>query len=387
LPASKGPRYCPRIATDHGKPDRPANPTGTDTERTDVSDVLVRSVELGILVVDARRRVVAFNEAAARLTRLSPAAVLEQPLDVLPAPLRSVIERTLSGAGPAASHTVVLEPDSARRSVLCANTSFWQVDGGQPASVMVVLQDLTSAQDLERRTGRLQRLASVGTLSAGVAHEIKNALVAIKSFADLLLEKGQDIEMASLVNREVSRIDSLVNQLLRFAGPGKAAFAPVQLHDSLRNCLRLIQHPLKVRKIELVESLEATADQVRGDAKQLEQAFINLLLNAIEAMGEGGQLLVHSEVVLATEHVSKFEPRLRQEQIQVSVRDTGAGVPPEILAALFRPFVTGKPGGTGLGLAITQRIISEHQGKILVDTVAGKGTTFRVILPLTRTPA
>jgi signal transduction histidine kinase len=365
-------------------PDQPPNPTGQDTERTDVSDILVRSVELGLVLVEAQRRIVSFNDAAGRLTHLAPGAVLGQPLEVLPVPLREVIDGMWSGETPVGSRTVILEADSPGRSVLCVNTSFWQADAAHPACVLMVLQDLTAAQDLERRTGRLQRLASVGTLSAGVAHEIKNALVAIKSFADLLLEKGQDLEMANLVSREVTRIDSLVSQLLRFAGPARATFDGVRLHESLRNCLRLIQHALRTRKIDLVVKLEATTDEVLGDARQLEQAFINLLLNAIEAMGEGGQLLVQSELVLATEHLSKFEPHQRLEQIQVSIRDSGTGIPPEIMPGLFKPFVTGKPGGTGLGLTITQRIISEHHGKISVDSVRGKGATFKVILPLTR---
>lgn len=365
-------------------PEQPVNPAGPDTDRTDVSEVLVRSVELGFILVEPRRGIVAFNDAAGRLTRLAPATVLGRPMDVLPVPLREVIDRTLSGGGSLMSRTVVLEADTPARSVLSASTSSWQVDEQHPACVLLVLQDLNAAQDLERRTGRLQRLASLGTLSAGVAHEIKNALVAIKSFADLMLEKGQDLEMANLVSREVGRIDSLVSQLLRFAGPSRAAFAGVKLHESLRNCLRLMEHPLRTRKIDLVVKLEAAEDEVRGDARQLEQAFMNLLLNAIEAMGGGGQLLVQSEVVLATEHHSKFEPHHRQEQIQVSIRDTGGGVPPEIMPDLFKPFVTGKPGGTGLGLAITHRIISEHRGKISVDSARGQGATFRVILPLVR---
>jgi signal transduction histidine kinase len=362
-----------------------ASAAAPEFDRTDFAEVLVRSVELGIIVTDARRCVVAFSEIAGRLTHLSPSAVLDQPIEVLPAPLREVIERTLAGGNAMASQRVILNTDSARRSPVCATTLLWQMDAKDAASVLTVLQDLTAAQDLERRTARLQRLASVGTLSAGVAHEIKNALVAIKSFADLLLEKGQDLEMANLVSREAGRIDSLVSQLLRFAGPAKAAFANLRLHESIRNCLRLIQHPVKIRKIDLVVALEATEDLVCGDAQQLEQAFINLLLNAVEAIGDGGgQLLIQSEVVLATEHISKFAPHQRQEQIRVSIRDTGSGVPPEILPALFKPFVTGKPGGTGLGLAITHRIIGEHHGKISVETVRGQGTTFKVILPLTR---
>jgi len=125
---------------------------------------------------------------------------------------------------------------------------------------------------------------------------------------------------------------------------------------------------------------------VKGDAKQLEQALINLLLNAVEAMEEMGTLTVTTEIVVATAHVSPLEPKGKAEQIQVSIKDTGSGIPPEVTTRLFVPFVTTKPEGTGLGLAITSRIIQEHHGRINVETEVNKGTTFKINLPLSRMP-
>jgi len=359
---------------DHLKPD----------SNTEFFEALVRSAELGVVAVDAQQRVIVFNEAAARLTRVEAQQVLQQPLKVLPAPLQQLLQETLTTGLPVVDRRLVLHADGERRQVVSATTSRWRAEGHGMQAVLAVMQDLTAAQELEWRTTRLQRLASVGTLSAGVAHEIKNALVAIKSFADLLLEKGEDVEMANLVGREVSRIDSLVSQLLRFAGPAKPVFADVKAHTSLENCLQLIQRQVKTRKIDLGVHLEAKEDTVRGDARQLEQAFLNLLLNAIEVLGEGGRLTVTTQVSVGTEFVSKFEPKNRRPQIQILIQDSGPGIPPELLPILFKPFVTSKIGGTGLGLAITRRIIREHQGTVSAETAAGQGTTFKIALPLSK---
>ncbi len=236
-------------------------------------------------------------------------------------------------------------------------------------------------------TEHVQKLATVGTLSAGVAHEIKNALVAVKAFVELLLEKQPDSDAASLVRCEVGRIDLLVSQLLRFAGPALGSYAPASLHELLHNALRLVQHQFKANRVEARLLLQAGHDCVNADARQLEQAFLNLLLNAVEAMSEGGELVLRTEVVVATEHISRFEPHKREPQIQLEIRDSGPGVPPEILPRLFSPFVTSKAGGTGLGLAITQRIIGEHHGSIRVETKRNHGTVFRILLPLLRPPA
>ncbi len=354
------------------------------TERLNLWGVLFRSVEPAVVVIDAQGSVTSFNRVAERITGLQAQGVLGQKMAGLPSPLQQVIEETFVSGKPVADRTVVLFPDAEEKLAVHTNTSLCADASGQPLVVVAVFHDLDSARKLERRIRRLERLASIGTLSAGVAHEIKNALVAIKSFADLLAQRNQDVEMTSLISREAKRIDSLVNQLLKFAGPAKPTFAIVSLHEVIENSLRLVQHQLKVRKIQLVRALDAGHDQVQGDTKQLEQALINLLLNAVEAMEETGTLTVATELVVATEHISRAEQKGKQEQIQVSIKDTGSGIPPELATRLFVPFMTTKPEGTGLGLAITARIIQEHRGRIKVESEVNKGTTFKVMFPVSK---
>ena len=352
------------------------------TERLHLWGALFRSVESAVVAVDAQRHVTAFNRIAERITGVEPRAVVGRKMTGLPSPLQQVIEETFVSGKPVTDRTIVLFPDAEEKLTVHVNTSLCANASGHSLMVVAVFHDLDSARKLERRIRRLERLASIGTLSAGVAHEIKNALVAIKSFADLLEQRNQDVEMTSLISREAKRIDSLVNQLLKFAGPAKPTFATVSLHEAIENSLRLVQHQLKVRKIQLVRSLDAGIDQVQGDAKQLEQAMINLFLNAIDAMEEMGTLTVATELIVATEHISRAEPKGKKEQIQVSIKDTGAGIPTELASHLFVPFMTTKPEGTGLGLEITARIIQEHHGRIKVESEVNKGTTFKIMFPV-----
>src|SRR2546426_11826392 len=354
------------------------------TERMNLWGVLFRSVEPAVVAVDAQRNVTAFNRVAERITGLQAQAVLGRKMAELPSPLQQAIEETFVSGKAVADRTVVLFPDADEKLAVHMNTSLCANASGQPLVVLALFHDLDSARKLERRIRRLERLANIGTLSAGVAHEIKNALVAIKSFADLLAQRNQEVEMTSLISREAKRIDSLVNQLLKFAGPAKPTFSSVSIHEVIENSLRLVQHHLTTRKIHLVRALDAGIDLVQGDAKQLEQALINLLLYAVEAMEEMGTLTVATEIVVATAHVSPLEPKGKAEQIQVSIKDTGSGIPPEVTPRLFVPFVTTKPEGTGLGLAITSRIIQEHHGRINVESEVNKGTTFKINLPLSR---
>jgi signal transduction histidine kinase len=355
------------------------------TDRFDLSGVLAHAAEPGVITIDSTQRIVGLNAPAERLIHLSAAAVLGNAIEVLPRPLRETVEETLAKDQGVSDRPLVLANDREEKTIVFVSTSLVRSAADRPMAVLLILHDLTAAREFEVKTERLQRLAQLGILSAGVAHEIKNALVAIKSFAEWLLEKNSsEADMVSLVVQEVNRINSLVGQLLKLAGPAKPIFDDVRAHDSIQNALRLIKHQLKNRNIELVVSLEARSDVVRGDAKQLEQALINLLLNAVEAMGTTGQLTVTSEVVFATELVSKFEPRARKQQLQILIRDTGSGIPAQVLEQLYSPFRTTKPGGTGLGLAITRRIVLAHGGQIMVESEVGRGTAFKIILPLAR---
>jgi signal transduction histidine kinase len=356
--------------------------TSYRAERLDISGALGRSAEPGVVIVDEARRIMVFNLSAERVTHLQAADLVGDGHELLPAPLREIIDEVFKGRKAIVDRALVLEGAEKTRSVLLANALPLPGGAGHALGVLLTLHDLSSAREFEQKVERLQRLAILGTASAGVAHEIKNALVAIKSFAELLVEKQQDLEMGSLVVQEVNRINSLVGQLLRLAGPSRPVFSEVHVHESLQNALRLVKQQVKNRSIELVIALEAKREMVRGDTKQLEQAFINLLLNAVEAMGDGGRLLVATDVVFATEMISKFEPRIRRQQLQVTIQDSGSGIPAHIHANLFSPFQTTKLGGTGLGLAITRRIVVSHGGWIAVDSRPDCGTCFRITLPL-----
>jgi signal transduction histidine kinase len=222
---------------------------------------------------------------------------------------------------------------------------------------------------------RLDRLANLGTLSAGIAHEIKNGLVPIRTFVQLMLEKSDDRDLAVTVERELKRIDSMVSQMLRFAAPKPAVFAPVRLQDVLDVSLRLLQHQIDEKMISVTRDYQAAPGLVDGDEAQLQQVLMNLLLNALEAMTVNGVLTVSTKP-------GPDEPA--GSWLEIRVEDTGVGIRKENLERIFEPFFTTKKNGTGLGLAISQRVIWEHHGRIEAQSEAGKGATFIISLPAVR---
>lgn len=221
--------------------------------------------------------------------------------------------------------------------------------------------------DLSANLRRLDRLANLGLVSASVAHEIKNGLVAIGTFVEMFVDKAEDREMAEVVRRELRRINALTSQMLRYSAPKPTAFAKVHAHELLDHSLRLLEHQMNGRLITLKREYHATTDDVHGEEAQLQQAFMNLFLNAVEAVGSNGEVCVSTE---------NHGPHLK-----VFVRDSGPGITPENLSHLFEPFFTTKKNGTGLGLAISQRIIEEHRGQIEVRSETGKGSVFVISLP------
>jgi signal transduction histidine kinase len=225
--------------------------------------------------------------------------------------------------------------------------------------------------DLQENLRRLDRLASLGLVSAGLAHEIKNGLVAIKTYVDLLLEKGEDKEMAEVVRRELKRIDGLATQMLRLAAPKSGTLMKVPVHTVLDHSLRLLEHQMSGRMIVLKRDYRATPDTVHGDEAQLQQAFMNLVLNGIEAIGSNGELTVRTETAAGT---------AGGRGLKIFFEDTGPGITAEHLTRLFEPFFTTKKNGTGLGLAISRRVAEDHQGTIEVVSEAGRGSIFIVTL-------
>ena len=323
----------------------------------------------GVLVVNARERIIICTSEAAAHLHARASRLKNASLKSLPAPLPELI-RTAAKSGQAVTNREIEVRTSRGATMLRA--SIVPVKSRAAAHVIVALDRVISAPDFEQHLRRLDRLASLGALSASMAHEMKNGMVAIKTFVDLLAQKNPEAELTGVVGRELARINNILTQMLRLASPKAAAFATLHAHELLDHSLRLLQHQISAKNISLGKNYQGQQDTVRGDDAQLQQALMNLLLNAIEAMDANGVLTVGTELA----HDAKGARVLK-----IHIQDTGLGIARENLARLFEPFFTTKVNGTGLGLAITRRIVLEHQGSIEVQSEIAKGSTFTLSLP------
>ena len=360
-----------------------SDPTGDSEESHEglgLVDVLPESLRFAVIIVDEQRNISTLNPEAEKMLGRPADQLLNRSLDSLPPLLREAILETFSTAQPQTRQLLLHTKDRGEVAVH-VSTSVARFPIIEAGGVIAVLNDLSAARNLETSMRRLDRLASIGTLSASMAHEIKNALVAVRTFIDLLIQKNKDAELSQIVSREVRRIDSIVSQMLRFAGPAKPTFAPVRLHEVLEQSLRLVEHQLAARKIRLKKSFAAAPDAVRGDSYQLEQALLNLFFNAIEAMGPNGELSIATDNITPVLENANLTEGAQCPHVRLRIKDSGMGIPPENIARLFDTFFTTKKKGNGLGLTITRRIIKEHSGNITVESELNRGTTFTILLP------
>ena len=334
----------------------------------------------GVILVDGKKKVASLNDEAKHLLGLSPDQAPLPPLAALPAALRTMTRAALSSGKSPADRQVTIK--AGNRGAVTLHASAVPLHASRKNSgVVLVLHDLTPASQIEQHIEQLDRLASIGTLAAGMAHEIKNALVAGRTFVDLLLEKHQDAELVEVVRREMGRIDAIVSRMRNFAASSRPAFSKVRLHETLEHSLRLVQPQLDAKLVTLDRSFQASPDVLHGDDYQLQQAFVNLFLNALEAMGPNGTLSVATDILRPNRMPGKPTQPTDIAHLQLTIKDNGIGISPENMERLFEPFFTTKPNGTGLGLLITRRIIQEHRGAITVQSQPDKGTTFQILLP------
>jgi len=233
---------------------------------------------------------------------------------------------------------------------------------------------------LQQELAQTEKLKAVATLASGMSHEIKNPLTAIKTFTEYLPEKKDDKEFldkfAKIVGKEVDRIDDIVHQLLEFAKPSPLAFKQASIHKLLDETLDFLNSKLIKNKIKILREYTGENAVSYVDPNRLKQAFLNILLNAIDAMPIGGILTIETS---NTSHL----PTGRQASLfTIHISDTGPGISKKDLKNIFDPFYTKKDNGTGLGLSITQRIVLEHNGRIWVESVPGQGAKFVIEMPI-----
>ncbi|MEJ2745501.1 MAG: ATP-binding protein, partial [bacterium] len=247
-----------------------------------------------------------------------------------------------------------------------------QEEKGRVVQVIEYAKDVSEKVALERKLFQSAKLAAIGTLAAGVAHEIRNPLGIMKTSADMIKrnfrEGEQNYELAGFLMEEVDRLDRVVTRLLDFAKPSAPNVAPCDVGDIMDRALALAGPQHRVQSLDVVKNYTKELPKVSGDREQLCQVFLNLIINAIQSMPKGGRLTLSTGMDGG-------------ETVWAGVADTGEGIDGRIVDNIFDPFFTTKANGSGLGLAIAYRIVDGHEGRLEVKSDKGKGTTFTVVLP------
>ncbi len=235
-------------------------------------------------------------------------------------------------------------------------------------------RELRQSQSLIRRA---DRLSSLGMLTAGLAHEIRNPLVAIRTFTQLLPERYQDMEFRNnfqvLALKEVDRICGLISDLLSFARPSPPNVSAEDVNEIVESIVRILETEAKEKEIQMSPRLAADLPKIFIDKEQIKQVSMNVILNALQSIEGRGVVEVFTRL---------FTKNGTEQYVQIEVRDSGAGIPEKDLEDIFNPFFTTKKDGSGLGLSISHQIVQEHGGYIVVESQVGKGTTFFINLPL-----
>ena len=337
------------------------------------SDNVVENVPIGLLALDNHGRIAAFNHGAESILRLSASKVIgREAKQILPAELLEEIKHSQNRDGVIEKE---IECSTSEGNIVPLEIGASRLKDEDDVFLgnVLLFKDLTEVRSLRREVARSQRLASVGRLAAGVAHEIRNPLSSIKGFATYFKERypdrPDDQQTADIMIQEVDRLNRVVGQLLEFAKPVSVKPKPISLQALLNDSIKLIKDRAAEKGISVQTQNNTQVDEARIDPDRINQVLLNLYLNAIDSMESGGELKV--EISSDGQH----------RDIVIRISDTGRGISRENLSKIFEPYFTTKSTGTGLGLAIAHNIVAAMGGQITVKSAPGRGTNFSVILP------
>jgi hypothetical protein len=353
------------------------------------SENIVESINVGILAADLDDRVESWNSQIEHLTGISRAQAVGKRLsDLFPADLVEQFERVRGESGIHNVYKFVLKPlgvngngHAAKRRETILNLAIAPLVSKDQQQIgrLVIFDDVTDRAELEQRLVQADKLSSIGLLAAGVAHEVNTPLAVISTYAQMLAKQvsddSQKSQILDKIAKQTFRASEIVNSLLNFSRTSTTSFGEVSINRVIQETLSLLDHQLQKSGIQVKTDFDSGLASVHGNAGKLQQVFLNLFLNARDAMPGGGIL----EVKTWTEDSSA----------KVEVADTGSGIAPEHLNRIYDPFFTTKAArkGTGLGLSVTYGIIQEHGGSIEVSNRRSGGARFRVDLPLSHRAA
>ncbi len=343
----------------------------------DFSENIVESLRIGVATVDLEDRVESWNPQIEELLEIPRSSALGRKLsEVLPRDLDAEVAARAESGYVSGIYKFHLRARGGRHLVVNASMAPLLGKDGARLGRLILLDDITQRVRMEEQMLQNEKLTSLGLLAAGVAHEVNTPLAVISNYIQMLAKqipaddpRQQTIER---IVKQTFRASEIVNHLLNFSRTGAATPAELDLNSVLEETLALVQHPFKNAHVNVVRNYSEKLPRVLGSSTRLQQVFLNLFMNARDAMPAGGML----EVRTAAQNGS----------VEVEVTDTGIGIPPEYLNRIFDPFFTTKAStkGTGLGLSVSYGIIKEHAGKVDVRSTQGKGTSFRLEFPTAR---
>jgi len=336
---------------------------------------VVDQLEDGVIFLNPERHILFFNRAAETVVGLPLERTVGLPIhEVLdPAhPLLPFVDRVLVGSAGIRNATVVLPHDGRDKEFLVS--AFHMEDAHRVMGVAVLLKDLESIKTVQSLVSYSAKLAALGRLTSGVAHEVKNPLNAMMIHVELLKERledsGVDVKKSlEVIGSEIRRLDRVVQGFLKFMRPQELTLKPVDLNAMLQSVCALLEAESQSHGVRFVLELDAALPAVSADEELLRQAFINILQNAVQAMPNGGAVRL----------------RTRPEQldwVRVTVTDQGVGIAPEDVDKIFKLYYTSKPGGSGIGLSVVYRIVQLHDGTVEAKSQPGRGTALIVRLPV-----
>jgi two-component system sensor histidine kinase HydH len=332
---------------------------------------VVSNLPEGLVVVGLRGEVSFQNESAAMLWgRGAEAGSGRQEGQDIPSEIRPVI-RQLDTDRVVTEQEIVCRAEGDREIPLGVSGARIITEDGRFLGKIVILRDLREVRRLQQEIKRKEKLAAIGSLAAGVAHEIRNPLSSIKGFATLFRArfdpKSDEHEAAEVMIHEVDRLNRVVTELIEYARPSHIAARKTDLGELVEHSLSLIRHDLDAARVEVVVDIPETIAEVFLDPDRMQQCLLNIYLNAVQAMPEGGTLGIQGF-------------RTEDGRTGLRVSDSGKGIPKEDLSKIFDPYYTTKNQGTGLGLAMVLKIVEAHGGEIDVVSEEGQGTVFTMYI-------
>ncbi len=347
-------------------------------ERNFASNILESSPN-GIITIDGNKRIKALNRKAEEIIGIKKRHILDKKISEVfrDEEILSILGSAIDGQKTLENCELSFNRRDGSTVILGLSSSLLKADGERAAAIIITLQDLTEIKRTETLMRRMDRLSSLGQLSAGIAHEIRNPLASINFNVQLLSKRLSPDRNAEDILRDtfegIERIKVLVRRILDFTKTEIPSFQKGPVYGVISDAVALIEPQVKKRKIQFRKILAEDIPDIVFDPHQIQQVLVNLLMNAVESMDNGGTLEIRSAVE---------KNRKDGARVAISISDDGVGIPEENIPKIFDPFFTTKPDGTGLGLSIVFKILEQHEARIDVKSKENVGTTFTVRFPL-----